>query len=55
MDIEAKELINWRALSTILTGNPETVRTDRGHRNREKPIEELTSFINYWITKHQKK
>lgn len=46
--MSAKELINWRALSVKLTGNPENVRRTKVPKRFQKLIKELDDLLLYW-------
>jgi hypothetical protein len=46
--MSAKELINWRALSVKLTGNPENVRRNKVPKRFQKLIKELDDLLIYW-------
>jgi len=43
-----KELINWRALSVMLTGNPENVRRNAVPKRFSKLVKELDDLLEYW-------
>jgi len=47
--MSAKELINWRALSSKLTGNPENVRRGKVPKRFQKLIKELDDLLLYWV------
>lgn len=46
--MSAKNLINWRALSVMLTNNPENVRRNRVPKRFKKLIKELDDLLQYW-------
>jgi hypothetical protein len=46
--MSAKNLINWRALSVMLTKNPENVRRNRVPKRFKKLIKELDDLLEYW-------
>ena len=43
-----KDIINWRALSTKLTGNPENVRRNKIPKRFKSLIKELDDLLVYW-------
>lgn len=48
------KLINYRELSTILTGKPDRIRSDRGTKQHKEAIKELNTILDLWINKHKK-
>lgn len=43
-----KDIINWRGLSKLLTGNEDAIRSNRIPKKKEKEVQELQDLINYW-------
>ena len=50
----ANELINYRQLSTILTGKPGLIRVDRESKKHKEAIQELNNFLEFWQNKYKK-
>ena len=52
---EHHKLINWRQVSKLLAGNPESVRSNYRGKKYQKPVTELSEFLNKWFEKYNKK
>ena len=52
--MEAKELINYKALSQLLTKNDNSIRKGKIPKKYREQINELEALINYYIHKHSK-
>ena len=51
MAIETKKLINFSALSELLTGRPDIIRENRIQKKHKAKIEELITLLDYWKNK----
>lgn len=49
------ELINYSVLSEMLTGRKDVVRSNRVQKKHKDKVNELHSFIKYWMDKHNLK
>lgn len=47
--MEAKSIIKWSEVSIALTGNPNTIRSDKSYRKYAAKIEPLLDYIQNWI------
>lgn len=45
--------INYREISKILAGNPESIRSNRTPERYKEAIKELETMVEYWINKHK--
>lgn len=48
------EIINWRKVSTALSGNPEGVRSTYSGKKYKEQVDELVEFAERWLKKHSK-
>lgn len=48
------EIINWRKVSTALSGNPEGVRSTYSGKKYKDEVEELVNFVKSWLERHSK-
>lgn len=49
--MQAKDLIKWKEISLVLSGNPNTVRSDRPNTKHSEKIEALLDYVQDWIDK----
>jgi hypothetical protein len=49
------EIINWRKVSTALSGNPEGVRSTYSGKKYKEQVDELVNFAKTWLKRHQTK
>ncbi len=47
--MDAKKMVNWNIISTVLTGNGNTVRVDRPNKKYENEINSLLDYVQDWI------
>ncbi len=47
--MDAKSLVNWKIISTVLTGNGNTVRVDRPNKKYGNEINSLLDYVQDWI------
>ncbi len=52
--MDPKKLISFRHVSEVLTGNKDTVRSDRPNFVHRKQINELLDFVEGWIKRNSK-
>ncbi len=48
------EIINWRKVSTALSGNPEGVRSTYSGQKYKAEVDELVNFAESWLERHSK-
>lgn len=48
------EIINWRKVSTALSGNPEGVRSTYSGKKYKEQVNELVEFAETWLKKHSR-
>jgi len=53
--MKATEIINWRKVSTALSGNPEGVRSTYSGKKYKEQVDELVEFAESWLKLHQTK
>lgn len=53
MKITARDLINFGALSKLLTGRRDIIRDNRISKTYEDEVRELIELINYWLSKNK--
>ena len=46
------EIINWRKVSTALSGNPEGVRSTYSGKKYKEEVDELKKFAEAWLERH---
>jgi len=49
----SKDIINFRVISEMLTGNPDTIRSNRIPKKYLDKVKELQTLIDYWISKNK--
>ena len=49
-EIKAEDLINFSALSVLLTSRADVIRKNRIQKKHKKKIESLIVLINYWLS-----
>ncbi len=47
--MDAKKMVNWNIISTVLTGNGNSVRVDRQNKKYENEINSLLDYVQDWI------
>ena len=47
------DLIRWRKVSEMLSGNPSSVRSDYKGKKYKASTDELKTIIQDWIKKHR--
>jgi hypothetical protein len=47
--MKAEELLNWKAISSLLTKRPDVIRKNRIQKKNKAKIKELTDMVQYWI------
>lgn len=52
--MEAKEIINYKALSQLLTKNDNSIRKGRVPNKYKDQFAELEALLNYFIHKHKR-
>lgn len=52
--MKATEIINWRKVSTALSGNPEGVRSTYSGKKYKDEVDELVNFAESWLECHSK-
>ena len=52
--MDPKKLINFTEVSLVLTGNKNTIRSNRENANFSKPINELLKYLDKWVAKNSK-
>jgi hypothetical protein len=52
--MKATEIINWRKVSTALSGNPEGVRSTYSGKKYKEQVDELVEFAESWLERHSK-
>ena len=52
--MKATEIINWRKVSTALSGNPEGVRSTYSGKKYKVEVDELVNFAESWLDRHSK-
>lgn len=52
--MDPKKLINFREVSLVLTGNKNTVRSNRPNTAFSEPVNELLKFLDKWVKKNSK-
>jgi hypothetical protein len=53
-NIKATDVINWRKVSTALSGNPEGVRSTYSGKKYKDEVNELVNFAEKWLERHSK-
>ena len=49
MEIKPEDLINYRRLSKLLTGNYFTIRSERKSKNHQDKVDSLKLCIDNWL------
>ena len=52
--MKANKIFNWRQVSTALSGNTESVRSDYKGDKYNEAYQELIDFAESWLKKHSK-
>ncbi len=52
--MDAKDVINYKKLSIILTGNDNIIRKEKCPKIHKAKVDELEALINYFLTKNRK-
>ena len=52
--MESNKIINYSAVSVLLTGNKKTIRSDRPNVQFSKEINELVGFVDDWVARNSK-
>lgn len=52
--MKATEIINWRKVSTALSGNPEGVRSNYSGQKYKSEVDELLNIAENWLQRHSK-
>lgn len=52
--MESKKIINFSEVSLLLTGNKNTIRSNRESVKYSKPINELIDFLDDWVYRNSK-
>ena len=53
--MNAKDLINYKSLSKILTKNDNGIRKNRIPKKHRESVKELEILLTYWINKNENK
>lgn len=53
--MDAKDLINYKSLSKILTNNDNGIRKNRIPKKYRESVKELEILLTYWINKNESK
>lgn len=53
--MDAKDLINYKSLSKILTNNDNGIRKNRIPKKHRESVKELEILLTYWINKNESK
>lgn len=53
-DNNATKLINWNGLSTVLTGQPNKVRSNNVNREHRVAVTSLLNYIDKWLQQNGK-
>lgn len=48
------DFINWRQLSNVLTGNPDSIRSNRIPKKYKSAVQELKDLIEYFKKRNGK-
>lgn len=51
--MDSKDVLSYRAVSEILTGNPDTIRKNNVPKKYEEKIQELRDYVDTWINRHK--
>jgi hypothetical protein len=52
--MKSTDIINWRKVSTALSGNPEGVRSTYSGKKYKEQVNELVEFAESWLKNHSK-
>jgi hypothetical protein len=52
--MKASNIFNWRQISTALSGNTESVRSNYSGGKYSEAYQELIDFAESWLKKHSK-
>jgi hypothetical protein len=52
--MDAKDVINYKKLSIILTGNDNSIRKGKCPKIHKEKVDELEALINYFLSKNRK-
>lgn len=52
--MDSKKLINYAELSESITGNRNTIRSNRENKKYAGEIKELTDYLDSWIFRNSK-
>ena len=52
--MDSKKLINFSEVSIVLTGNKNTVRSNRANSSFSEPVNELLKFLDGWVKRNSK-
>ena len=52
--MKANKIFNWRQVSTALSGNTESVRSEYKGDKYNEAYQELIDFAESWLKKHSK-
>ena len=55
MEIKPEDLINYRRLSKLLTGNYFTIRSERKSKNHQDKVDSLKLCIDNWLIENNLK
>lgn len=50
-----QDLINFRKVSELLTGNYQSIRSNNCPKKYQEAVRELTDFVKDWKERHEKK
>lgn len=53
--MEAKDLINYKQLSILLSGNDNSIRKEKTPKKYKAKVEELENFMNYFFNSNKTK
>lgn len=53
--MKANKIFNWRQVSTALSGNTESVRSEYKGNKYNDAYQELIDFAESWLKKHSKR
>jgi hypothetical protein len=52
--MDSKKIINYSVLSERITGNKNTIRSNRENKKYSGAIQELTDYLDAWIFRNSK-
>lgn len=49
------QLLNFRQVSILLTGNPDTIRHNRLSKEHQQTLKGLLEYLDMWLKQHKPK